>query len=278
MAERNWTAILVTHNSALHLAKNMECLSCQTVPAKRIVIVDSGSSDLTYLDPYRQDPRVVIREAKEDIGFCCGNNLALRDVPEDSPYLLFLNPDAFLSSTFSAQAIERMERPECADVAMLTGPLLGYDIAKDQPTGKYDSTGIFSTWYGRWYDRDQGCPVRQGLVLETLPAICGALMFCRREALEQVYLGEHELFDSSFYMYKEDIDLSLRLRAKGWRLLLDPELTAYHCRGWHRDRRQVSRRFRLLSARNELKIHLRRNPLKALYSLAKWCGVYAWDL
>ena len=30
---------------------------------------------------------------------------------------------------------------------------LGYDIKSDQPTGKYDSTGIFRTWYGRWHDR-----------------------------------------------------------------------------------------------------------------------------
>jgi GT2 family glycosyltransferase len=38
-------------------------------------------------------------------------------------------------------------------------------------------------------------------------------------------------FEESFYMYKEDIELSLRL-GKQWGIKVFTDLKAYHCRGW----------------------------------------------
>jgi len=155
------------------------------------------------------------------------------------------------------------------------------DIDQDKPSGLYDSTGIFCRWYGRWYDRDQGQSIQQPPQREEEEptAICGALMFCRKDALDQVLIRGNEVFDSSFYMYKDDIDLSLRVRRANWKLAFVPQFTAYHCRGWNPDRSKMARRFRKMSARNELCIHLRNySPLKACYSLCKYLGVLFLDL
>lgn len=250
------SVIIVTHNSAKFLPKCLASLKAQSV-SHEIVIVDSGSVDPSYLDGYDN----VIKTS--NIGFCAANNLGFTKA--SSEFVLFLNPDAFLSPNFLADALHLMEKyPQCG---ALTGSLLGYDFDHDRPTGKYDSTGIFSTWYGKWYDRDQGKPVSEITYhnMESVPAICGALMFCRKKALT------HPVFDPTFYMYKEDIDLSLRLRAKGWDLLFFPKLIAYHGRGWKK-RSQIPRQFRLFSARNEIKIN-KVSLLKLPYSLVKYAAV-----
>lgn len=267
--------IIVTHNSELHLKKNLHCLMAQTRSANQIIIIDSGSKDIEYLSDIKHLPNVQVVLTGEDIGFCRGNNAGMRLVDPHCEHVLFLNPDAFLPPTFLEMATQVMEKPENGHVGMLTGSLLGYDMTNDRPTGRYDSTGIFRTWYGRFYDRDQGnsCTsiVRQGP--ECVPAICGALMFCRMNALRQVLLNDSDVFDNAFFMYKEDIDLSLRLQDKGWRLLLEPTLTAYHCRGWNRNRKKVSRTFRLMSAKNDLKINLKRRSIYALYSSLTYLAV-----
>jgi GT2 family glycosyltransferase len=114
---------------------------------------------------------------------------------------------------------------------------------------------------------------------QQIPAICGAVFFTRKCALEEVMIKGNEVFDSSFYMYKEDIDLSLRLKKKGWGLYFVPDLVCYHCRGWSRDRKDMPRRFRLCSAKNEMTIQWkRRNPIALFYSLGKYCLVRWFDL
>lgn len=275
------SVIIVTHNSQRFLPKAMHCLKMQTLPPTQIVIVDSGSKETEYLEPYQKEKNVVVVLAGNDIGFCKGNNIGMSKIPRDCDYVFFLNPDAFLTPKYIEGAIAYMQDPENQQCGMLTGTLLGYDINADRPTGKYDSTGVFRKWYGHWYDRGQGKDAQQDLYskIENLPAICGAAMFCRKRALDTVLIREGEVLDSTFFMYKEDIDLAIRLRRKGWKLIFVPNLIAYHCRGWNWDRKQIPREFRLHSARNELRIHYNtRSPMGCLYSLLKYTMVKTFDI
>lgn len=273
--------IIVTHNSELHIHKAMDCLKKQTHPADQIIIVDSGSKDLHYLTPYSLQPDTQVIFADKDIGFCKGNNIGMSKITPECDYVFFLNPDAFPTPKFLEEAIAFMEDPGNQDYAALTGTVLGYDITDDQPTGKYDSTGVFQKWYGKWYDRHQGMnynptdfPIR-----ENVPAICGAVLFCRKKALDSVLIRGNEVFDNTFFMYKEDIDLSLRLRKKGWKLALVPQLLVYHCRGWNRDRKKMPRELKLFSAKNELKLHARHSCyVGTAYSFIKYAAVKMFDM
>jgi N-acetylglucosaminyl-diphospho-decaprenol L-rhamnosyltransferase len=264
--------IIVTHNSMPYIDKCMQCVRCQTLPPAQVIIIDSGSACTNYLEAYQKEQNTQVYFSQKNIGFCQGNNIGLSLVQENIEHILFLNPDAFLSPPFLEQAVYYMnENPK---LGALSGLLLGYDMALDRPTHKIDSSGIFRTWYGRWYDRDQGLDYRpEYYISESVPALCGALMFCRKKALESALLGPHEAMDEAFYMYKEDIDLSLRLRGKGWDLQMLPHLIAYHCRGWQKDRKQVSRTLRLLSAKNEMKLFARLRSPCIFYSMLKYCAV-----
>lgn len=274
MVEALTAVIIVTHNSEKFIKKAWDCLENQTKKPDLTIVVDSGSRNLDYLSFLNDNPKVKLIFAKGDIGFCQGNNRGFLEVPSDFDYVVLVNPDAFLTPRYIEEAVIYMEKHK--DCGAMTGQLLGFDIDKNAPTGRYDSTGIVRKFFGAWRDRDQGVLVehKSYSAAETITAISGALMFLRKSAI-----GPEPLFDESFFMYKEDIDLSLRLRKKGWSLHFNPLISAYHCRGWNPVRKKMPKVYRLLSAKNELKIHLRmRCPIGTAYSSCKYLGVLLFNL
>jgi GT2 family glycosyltransferase len=57
-------------------------------------------------------------------------------------------------------------------------------------------------------------------------------LLCKSTALKALPDSRGNIgFEESFYMYKEDIELSLRL-GKKWGIKVFTDLKAYHCRGW----------------------------------------------
>jgi N-acetylglucosaminyl-diphospho-decaprenol L-rhamnosyltransferase len=273
------SVIIVSHNSQAWLPQCLRALRQQTVRPCQIIIVDNGSDKTDYLRQYEHDSSITLFIAQSNVGFCQGNNIGLALVDTESRYILFLNPDAFLTPSFLEQAIHKMELPSAQQIGALSGLLLGYNIHSQQPNGLIDSAAIFRTWYGRWYDRGQGEPYRPGLYQATdVPALCGAALLCRVSALKAIELAPGVVMDPIFYMYKEDIDVSLRLRRQGWLLRLAPNLVVYHCRGWQKDRSRMPRHARLGSARNEMRVYARSKSPRYLYSALKYIAVTILDL
>jgi len=269
--------VIVTHNSQAFLEKNLSCLRNQTRISDMIVVVDSSSSCVDYLSLGKEAVNLKFLFFKENIGFCKANNIGSSYLLNRFDYILFLNPDAFLSSAFIEEAIGFMELSQNKKVGALTGLLLGFDITSNQPTGLVDSTGIFRNWYGRWFDRYQGVSfqdIGHSLKQEEVPAICAAVMFCRTGALKDTMISNSEVFDNHFFMYKEDIDLSIRLRSKGWKLMFLPSLTAYHCRGWNKDRAKMPTIAKRYSALNEVRIDFKYKSFYLIYSMIKLLYVF----
>jgi len=57
-------------------------------------------------------------------------------------------------------------------------------------------------------------PVEAPMEVEIIP---GAFMFIRRETMEEV-----GMFDETFFLYSEDIDLCRRIKSAGWSIYLLP--------------------------------------------------------
>ena len=271
--------IIVTNNSEKTLRQAVDGVMTQTYANMELLLCDTGSKDRSYLEPYQTYASTKVLFAGDNVGFCKGNNVGYSALDPASEYVFFLNPDAFLTPYWIEDAVTFMEKN--SSYGALTGTTLGYDLQKNAPSGKYDTTGIFQNWYGKWRDRGQGANVDPHSYSkeEEIPAICGAVYFARKRALESCLLRNAEVFDSSFYMYKEDIDLSLRLKTKRWKIGFLPSLTAYHCRGWDPDRKKMPRNFRMLSAKNELTIQWKsKKPLPILYSCLKVLSVKMFDI
>ncbi len=259
------SAIIVTHNSEKYLRKCINAIELQSCRIDQIIVVDCGSPEKNYLQAISRHKDVQVLETG-NIGFAKANNLGYRHRKNKCEYVLFLNPDTFLSSTFIEKAIHILKNNE--DVGIVSGKLLGFDIEQNTSTHKIDSTGIFRKYYGRWYDRGQNeIDAGQYSFKEKVPALCGALLFCREAALKS--LGEN-IFDPDFFLYKEDIELGLRLREKGWSLLYHPGLTASHCRGWNTSRKSIPYERRKISSYNEILLYRKHPSPYLIWALIKY--------
>ena len=261
------TAIIITHNSEKYIVKCVEKLRSQSYPIEEIIIVDSGSLNQDYLNRFRNDQDVQLI-AINNVGFARANNVGFKQKGLSSDFLLLLNPDTFLDDDFVKKSVVIMNRD--TKVGLLSGRLLGFDISNNRGTGKIDSTGIFRKFYGRWYDRghnetDSG----QFSEEEYVPALCGALLFCRIKALK---CFNDKIFDPDFFLYKEDIDFSLRIRKQGWNLLYTPDLIAYHCRGWSR-RENVPYLLRKKAAESEILLYKKHPSPYIIWALLKYVAV-----
>jgi GT2 family glycosyltransferase len=263
--------VIVTHNSQAVLGRCLAALAAQTAPPVLTALIDSGSDSAEYLQTHCNQPGCIVRFA-ENIGFSQANNLGWQAVQQEADFVLFLNPDAFPfpdSIELACVFLAENEQVGCVGVR-----LLGFDTAGGQPTGLLDSTGVFRSWYGRWHDRDQGQPdCGQHSQREEVPAVCGAFLLARRTALEQAALPGGAVFDPNFFLYKEDIELCLRLRRAGWKIVYLPEAQAHHCRGWQQNRKAMPARLRLTAARNEVLLYQKHPSPYILWALAKHAAV-----
>lgn len=257
--------VIVTHNSASMLPHCLAAVAAQTRPPDQVIIVDSGSFDNSYVKVLASE-RHYVSHCQENRGFAAANNKGLLLVDDTSRYILFLNPDAYMAPEAIEMAVRCMDqRPE---VAVVGGRLKGFASVAGVPTGRLDSTGVFRTWYGRWYDRGRGEPDDQRYRLpEHVPAVCGAFMFCRASALAPM---KQQVFDEDYFLYKEDIDMCLRLRCSGWKCLYDPSIEVYHCRGWADERRTMSRASRLQAARSEVLLTIKHRSPYLVWAISKY--------
>ena len=260
--------VIVTHNSEPFIERCLAALGRSDLPPSQVILVDAGSDSSSWLEALASSAKASLIKSP-NIGFSRANNLGYQACLPSAEFILFLNPDALVASQTLRCAASIMDR--APDIGCLTGRLLGYDITKDQPTGLLDSTGIFRKWYGRWYDRGQG-EADRGQFSESgeVPAACGAFMFCRRTALAAAALKVGEIFDPAFFMYKEDIELSLRLRSVGWRVVYDPCLMVHHCRGWNRQRKVMPLARRTMAAANEVLLYRRHPSPYIIWALFKY--------
>ncbi len=264
-------AVVVTHNSEDVIDACVAALKGQTRPPESIYLIDSGSSATAYVEKIA-DKQGVALFREENVGFARANNIGINQCPDDTDYIAFVNPDAFLrEDTFEKAVNFCADQPE---TGCLTGKLLRFDLEHNSVTNVLDSTGVFRAWYGRWLDRGHGKrDWGQYDKEEFVPAACGAFMFCRMTAVREVIAGSGYLFDPDFFLYKEDIEMCLRLRKHGWKIVYQPDIVVYHCRGWQPERSSVAYAARLMSARNEIILYQKHPSGYILWALLKYALV-----
>jgi GT2 family glycosyltransferase len=246
--------IMVSHNSEKYIDRfwrsNIKQLGC------KVYIVNSSERkiDMDLKDQFE------IIEAKENVGFSVANNIGINGTSHSNPdFFLIINPDILLPTNWWADVQAVISDPRYADVGIFTVPLLEYQFEQHQPTGHIDSLGIAHTWYGRWYDILQGEDLSLLPSAEEpyeVPAACGALMLIREFTASRLLKQDGYVFNPSYFMYKEDIELSIRVRRLGQKIRMLPMAPVFHCRGWAKTRSDSPYWARELSAKNELRMHL----------------------
>jgi GT2 family glycosyltransferase len=108
--------------------------------------------------------------------------------------------------------------------------ILKWNFNDEEKTNIIDSLGVTTDKYLRFFDHFQGQVDDKQIVIPTdIFGFTGAAALLRLSSLEKIKYGD-EYFDESMFMYKEDCDLSLRIRLAGFRIMVEPAALAYHDR------------------------------------------------
>jgi GT2 family glycosyltransferase len=218
-----------------------ECLShilAQSYDNYEVIVHDNASSDGTPDYIAQNFPNIKLIRGTENIGFGGANNEAAHVA--SGKYLAFINDDAYVAPGWLAPLVEILEADPSIGCA---GPELMCLEKKD--TVLCHGNGIHLS--GVAYLNDRGQLARPASPME-VGGISGAAFLIHRELFLE--LGG---FESMFFLYYEDTDLSLRLHLLGKRYVIVPGAMVYH---------NSESRFGLQKL-----YHLERNRYLSLFSL-----------
>ena len=239
--------VIVSWNVRDLLAKCLEALQSEIAAAgvsAETWVVDNASKDDSVEMLRRRFPAIQIIANADNRGFAAANNQALRAIgfdanavgarlvraQADTPaYVLLLNPDTTLQTGALATWLQTAQAWPAAGVI---GPSLRY------PDGQFQHSAfafptlwqIFFDFYplhhrligsrlnGR-YPRARYAAGRPFGIAHPL----GAAMLIRREAIQAA-----GLLDEGFFIYAEEVDWCMRMRAAGWPALCAPAVVVTH--------------------------------------------------
>lgn len=219
------TASLVVFKTAPQMLHDL----LQSLPSSVFTTVIDNSPTPVLQSTVSEIPRAAYHFTGQNLGYGKGHNLGLSLSPP-SAFHLIVNPDIIINpGTLEQMLCYMMQHP---DIGILAPKLLHDDGSIQYLNRRYPAVldlvlrhmppGLLTKrMIRRLHDhemRDTGydavCDVE---------CISGALMLCKRAALESV--GG---FDPGYFMYCEDFDLCRALQRQGMRTVCYPDASAVH--------------------------------------------------
>ncbi len=216
-----------------------------------VVIVDNASSDdsLSQVEAMQSLPfqlQIVRNTNNRGFGAACNQGAALAA----SEYLLFLNPDTRLFESSISVPLVFMQNDmnqavgvvgiqlfdECNNIARSCARFPSLEIFAAQAIGINRLPGMqhLNTHMSEWAHDNTA----------TVDHVIGAFYLMRQSLFDS--LGG---FDERFFVYLEDLDLSLRVRQAGWRSVYLTEAKAFHAGGGTSSQVKTARLFYSLRSR-----------------------------
>jgi hypothetical protein len=235
------SVVIVNFNAGAYLAAAVESLLAQEEPPFEIIVIDNASTD-DSLDTLAKVSIQTLRLHRLDrnSGFAAACNLGLREASGD--LILLLNPDCRLYPGALSALCHALDGDEDAG---LTGARLLNPDGSPQRGSRRDIPTPWTIFCEvlqlhrlmprhprfRSFNRHlEPLPEKP----EVVPAVSGACMLMRREALSEA--GQ---LDDGFFLHFEDLDLCLRFEQAGWKVLFSPDAVVEHTPGVCSARRPV---------------------------------------
>jgi GT2 family glycosyltransferase len=196
----------------------------------RLYVIDNSPED--KLREVCKDPRIVYVFNGRNIGFGAAHNIAIKSSLNQAPYHLVMNPDVYFEPGVLEALVEFASgRP---DVGLLMPKILDPNgtlqyLCKRLPTptdlilrrflpGALKP--LFRERLARYELRDHDYSRTM-----SVPTLSGCFMLMSSTAL-----AESGLFDESYFLYLEDVDLCRRIHQR-FKTLYFPQVSIYHCNG-----------------------------------------------
>jgi GT2 family glycosyltransferase len=224
------TIIILNWNGASDTLALLENLKSVAYDNFSVLVVDNASQDdslgqlARFMEQHRAEKEAYplsLLPLSQNFGFAEGNNKGVAQANrERGDYYLLLNNDTIVSPDFLTKLVAVAEADETIGAV---GPTI-YFADKNGKKSK-------AVWYaGGWLNFAAGgghhhtqLPTGKDEIIRT-QFITGCSLLLKRAALAK--LGQ--LFDTAFFAYGEDVDLSIRLQKAGFDLGYVPSATIWH--------------------------------------------------
>jgi len=226
------SVIIVSYNS-IELLEN--CLfsvqkAMQTIGGE-IIIVDNNSNDGSKESLPSKFPGVKFIFNNENLGFAKACNQGSKNSSGD--HILFLNPDTVLPGTCLSECITFFKtHPDAGAVGVRMLDDKG-KFLKESKRGLPSPSASFYKLFGLtavFPGSETIAKYYQGHLPENennpVEVLSGAFMMIKRTVFEKV-----KGFDETFFMYGEDIDLSLRISQLGYKNYYLGKISITHLKG-----------------------------------------------
>ena len=214
----------------------------QDYPAKRLVVIDNGSSDGTFDFALRfcgGRPGCKVVRLPRNLGWAGGNNRGAL-LAKGSSYILFLNDDAYLMHRDClTRLVARMERDG------KLGSVQPVVVNRDGTLNLGGAVGL------------SGLPKLRTSPSSRLSFLSGAALMVRAFAFFRA-----GMFDESLFLYHDDLEFCWRLLALGWGIALAPDCLVFHWGSATHDGDSPTYLYHML--RNNLWVLAKRAPLRQL--------------
>ncbi|MFB2119334.1 glycosyltransferase family 2 protein [Parapedobacter sp. 2B3] len=195
-----------------------------------IIVIDNASGG-DSVDKLGEIPDVIFIANGDNLGFGAANNQGAKLAR--GRYLFFLNSDTLLLGNAANTFVHFMDHPDNALVGCCGGDLVNESMEKQASYGNFPSLKgiIFEMGLHRFFPRKfekQFSIAVKNTYSEPQPVdyISGADMFVRKELFEKI--GG---FDTDFFLYFEETELSYRMKKAGYRSILFPAVQIIHLEG-----------------------------------------------
>lgn len=230
-----------------HIPRCLESIFAQSAQYDEFYILDNGSTDGTVHYIRTAAPHARIVKANGNSGFAAAHNRIIRETK--SHYILVMNQDVFMERDYCRKLMAALDI--CSRAGSASGMLIRTDsLDAALADGPIDSCGISINVAHHASLTFQGKSSRALTGIFSVFGVSATCALYRRDALDDCafeWHGESQYFDELFFMYKEDVDLSYRMRLRGWDSLCVADARCWHVRStrgnfiMNRPRRDICR-------------------------------------
>jgi GT2 family glycosyltransferase len=206
--------VVVVYESGPTLAECLAAVGAQTFSNYELILVDNASSDRVAQAAAKADPKILLIENDENLGFAAAVNQAARRARGE--WLALLNPDAYANADWLERLVAAAEANPAVK-SFTSRQLMAQDPSRLDGLGDVMSLAGYP-FRGGYTHADPG-PIAPGWVFSG----CGGAMMIDRALF--LRLGG---FDERLFCYCEDVDLGYRLRLVGEPTLLVPDAVVRH--------------------------------------------------
>jgi GT2 family glycosyltransferase len=206
--------IVINYNGVEYLKTCLSSIEKQTYPNYKTIVIDNASTDNSEEYIIEYFPKITFIQAGRNLGFAEGNNIAIKlALDQKADYVFLVNND----TEFEIDLVEKLiKTAESDDSIGIVGPAV-FDLKNKK---SLQEMGMAIDKFG------------YALALKNLSDkdcvffVSGCAIMIKSELISRM-----GLFDESYFMFAEDLDLCWRSRLGGYKIVVNENARIYHASG-----------------------------------------------